>query len=197
MYQIKQMFTKHIEENILKYIIVLSIFAVGIITGFFFSQSVPESLSEDLTQEIGALIEEFSDGAFDKSQILMTSFLKNLRFFLFILVGGLSAFLLPLAFGALFSYGFSIGFTISYMSLCFGGQGLVITMISVIFAFLINIPIYVALAVVAVNNCRNKKYKDSNYAAYILIFVFLFLISLFSVAADVLIIPVLIRLICS
>lgn len=197
MYQIKRMFARHIEENLLKYILVLSIFAAGVLAGLLFSQNVSDSLSEGLRQEIGTLIDGFSEGNFDKSQILKTSFIKNLRIVLFIFIGGFSAFLLPAIFAALSSYGFSIGFTIGYLSICFGGQGLAITVVSVILAFLINIPIYMSLSVVAFNNCRNRKYKDGNFAAYLLVFGFLFLILLVSVAADAFIIPILITLICS
>lgn len=197
MYHIRRMFARHIEENLVKYILMISVFATGILLGFLFSQSISEDLSEVIRQEIGTLITGFSNGDFDKLQILQTSFIKNLRIILFIFIGGFSAFLLPLAFSSLLSYGFSIGFTISYLSIGFGGQGLAIAVVSIILAFIINIPTYISLSVVAFNNCRNKKYRDGNFAAYILVFVFLSLISLISVVADAFVIPIIITLICS
>ncbi len=197
MYHIRRMFTRHIEENLIKYIMMISVFAAGILSGFFFSQNISDSLSQVIRQEIGTLINEFSNGYFDKFQILQTSFIKNLRIFLFIFIGGFSAFLLPLTFSALLSYGFSIGFTISYLAVGFGGQGLAIAVVSVMLGFVINIPAYISLSVVAFNNCRNKKYREGNFAAYILVFAILFLISLISVVADAFIIPIIITLICS
>lgn len=197
MYQIKRMFVRHIEENLIKYITVLIIFAIGIAFGFFFSQNVSGSLSDELKQEIGDLIAVIPETSVDKSAIFKNSFMKNLRYFILLFAGGFSAFFLPLIFAALLSYGFSMGFTIGYLSLYFGGQGLALTVASVMFAFIINIPVYMILSVVALNNCRNRKYKDGNFGAYVLVFVFLFIISLISVGADAFITPGIISVICS
>jgi len=197
MYQIKRMFTRHIEENIVKYVLLLSIFAVGIATGLFFSQNVSEDLSENLTQEIEVLLEGFSEGNTDNLVILKTSFLKNLRICFLLFVSGLSAFLLPVTFFTIISYGFSIGFTTGYLSFCFGGTGLAVSIVSVVFSFIINIPMYICLSVLAINSCKCKKHKGENLTSYIIVFLFLFLVSLISVVVDAFITPWLIGLICS
>lgn len=199
MYELKRLLKRHIEENLIKYILVLSLFAAGILLGFIFSKSIPPDLSEGLTQEIGGLMDGFSEGDFNKIEILKTSFLKTLRITLLIFLGGLSGWLLPLSFATLLSYGFSLGFTVGYLSLTFGGKGLGVAIASMIFVFLINIPVYMVLGVVAFNNSRYKKRgrsSEGNFGVYAVIFGFLFLLSMISVVTDAFVIPVIISLIC-
>lgn len=199
MYELKRLLKRHIEENLIKYILILSLFAAGILFGFIFSKSIPPDLSEGLTQEIGGLMDGFSEGDFNKIEILKTSFLKTLRITLLIFLGGLSGWLLPLSFATLLSYGFSLGFTVGYLSLTFGGKGLGVAIASMIFVFLINIPVYMVLGVVAFNNSRYKKRgrsSEGNFGVYAVIFGFLFLLSMISVVTDAFVIPVIISLIC-
>lgn len=200
MYQIKKLLSRHIEENLIKYITVLILFAVGIILGFFFSQNISVDLSKNLDAELSVLVEGFTDGEFDKLQIVQTSFLKNLRNFAIIFLGGLTVWLIPLP-GILFlSYGFSVGFTMGYLSVGFGGQGMGITVISLMPTFFINIPIYCMLSVIALNNSitkRSCRAGDGGCGSYVFVFLFMFLLSLVSVAADAFLIPNLITLICS
>lgn len=199
MYELKRLLTRHIEENVFKYFFALSMFSAGIILGVLFSGNVTAELSDSLTGEISAVLEGVSQGSFDKIQILKVSFLKNLRFFLLILVSGFSTWLLPISFGTLAVFGFSVGFTITYMAVNFGGTGLEVALVSLAFAFLINIPIYIILSVVAFNNGRNRKHSrtDGGLGTYALIFVLLFIISLLSVGADAFVVPYLISIICS
>lgn len=199
MYELKRLLTRHIEENVFKYFFALCMFAAGILFGVLFSGNVTTELSDTLTGEINAVLDGVAQGTFDKIRILKTSFLKNLRFFLLIFMSGFSLWLLPLSFGTLVIFGFSVGFTVTYMATNFGGMGLAVTLVSVMFAFLINIPVYVILSVVALNNSSNKKHSraDGGLGTYALIFTFLFLISLLSVGADAFVVPFLISIICT
>lgn len=200
MYELKRLFKRHIEENLIKYILVLSVFAAGILLGFVFSKNISIELSENLKQEIGIAMDEFSEGTFDKSEILQNSFMKDFRISLLIFIGGMSLWLLPLTFVSLLAYGFSLGFTVGYLSLNFGGIGLGVSIVSMVFVFLVNIPVYVTLGVVAFNNSKSKRHSrngDGNFGAYAVVFGFLFLISLVSVIADAFIVPSVISVICS
>ena len=200
MCELKRLFKRHIEENLIKYVMILSLLAVGFLLGFVFSKRISAELSEGLSHDIGGLMEDFSEGNFDKLKILKTSFLKNLRITLFIFLGGLSVWLLPISFVTLLSYGFSLGFTMGYLAMNFGGRGLGIAISSIIFVLLINIPLYIILGVVAINNSKYKKRgrsSDGNFGVYAVIFGFIFLISLISVVTDAFLVPMIIGLICS
>ncbi len=198
MYELKKLLSKHLEENALKYFLIISVFSAGVLLGFLCSRSVPIQLSDAMISEIDIIIENFSQGIFDRTQIFKTSFLRNLRLFIFISMCAFSMWLVPLSVVALGAYGFSIGFTISYMAVNFGSMGMAICMISVAFALLISVPVYVIFFVASVNNNRYKKYarNEKRFVLYLLTFLFLFAISMISILWDTLAVPFLINIIC-
>ena len=198
MYELKRLLSRHMEENAFKYFCVLCIFALGILLGFLCSHNVYEEMSEGLAGEIEEIINGFSEGIFDKYQILKTSFMKNLRFFILISLCGFSLWLIPVSLVAIVSFGFSIGFTVSYMSANFAGIGLAVSLLSLAFTFLISIPLYIILSVVAINHSRTKKHGrgECGFGAYVLVVLFLFLVSMISVVADAFAVPFFIGLIC-
>ena len=199
MFELKRLLKRHIEENLIKYIMILVLIAGGIFLGFIFSKNISPELSAILSNDIGLLMDGFSEGTFNRTKILTTSFLKNLRISILIFVGGLSVWLLPLSFATIMSYGFSLGFTIGYLALHFSGRGLAVAIVSMIFVLLINIPGYIFLGVVALNNSRYKKRgrsSEGNLGVYIFIFGSIFLIFMISVLADGFLVPKLISLIC-
>lgn len=199
MYELKRLLKRHIEENLIKYILILTLVTAGILFGFIFSRNLSRDISQNISQSIGNLVNDFPKGFFNKIEILKTSFLKSLRISLLIFLGGLSAWMLPISFSALLSYGFSLGFTAGYLSSNFGGKGLGIVIVSIFFAFLINIPTYTVMGVVAFNNSKYKKYSRSSegsFGVYAFIFGFVFLLSMVSVLADAFLVPEIITLIC-
>lgn len=199
MYELKKLLKRHIEENLFKYIILLFLFVAGVIGGFVFSQNVSAETSEAVQSEVGTFMDGFSEGVFNRGEIAKTSFLKALRITLLIFLSGLSVWLIPLSLVTLFFYGVSLGFTIGYLSANFGGQGLGVALVSVFFVFLINIPVYMILGVVAFNNSgikRRGRSSKGNFGLYMVIFLILFLISVIPVIADTFLIPWLIGLIC-
>lgn len=199
MYELRRLFKRHIEENFLKYILVTLLFFAGVMAGFLFMRGVaPESYS-NLNGEVGIFMDEFSEGHFSRGEIAKTSLFKNFRIVFLIFISGLSVWLTPVLFGVLFSYGFSLGFTINYLACNFGFQGFGVAITSVIFSFVINIPVYITLAVVAFNNSRYKKRlrsSEGNFGLYIIIFASIFLFSTISVVFDTFLIPWIIGLIC-
>ena len=197
MYQVKRMFVRHIEENLPIYIMMLCVFVLGAIGGLVFSRNVPESISVELTTEISTLTEGLAQGNYDKIQILKTAAMKNLRVILFLFVGGVSVVFIPLVFVTVLGYGFSMGFTIGYMSLSMGGTGLALALISAICSLTISVPLYIMLSVISYKNCKLKKHKGSSLTFYILICLLFFLLSWLSVFADAFILPYLLMLTCS
>lgn len=197
MYHIKRMFLRHIEENLPLYIIVLCIFVLGVAGGFVFSRGISEELSQCLNGEISIVIDSIKGGTVDKTQILKTAFFKNLRVFALVFVGGISMIFIPFSVVAFLGCGFSMGFTIGYMSWCFGGRGLAISLISVMGTLLVSVPVYMMYAVIAYNNCRKKNSKGNNRLLYMLISIVLFLVSQLSVFADAFVLPWFLTLTCS
>ena len=199
MYELKKLLKRHVEENSFKYMFLLFLFVVGVIGGFVFSRNVSGETSEVLQSDVGTFIDKFSEGVFNRGEIAKTSFLKTLRITLLIFLSGLSVWLIPVSLITLFFYGVSLGFTMGYLSVNFGGQGLGVALVSVFLVFLINIPIYILLGVVAFNNSgikRRGRSSEGNFGLYTAVFVISFLISVIPVIADTFLIPWLIGLIC-
>ena len=200
MYELRRLFKRHIEENFLKYILILILFFAGVLAGFAFFGGASGVFSETLNGEVGAFIDGFPEGSFDKLEIAKTSLSKNFRIIFLVFIGGLSVWLSPVLLGTFFSYGFSLGFTLSYLSGSFGFRGFGVAITSVIFAFVINVPIYIISGVVAYNNARYKRRGRSlegGLGLYSVIFVSLFLISAISVIFDTFLVPWIISLIFS
>lgn len=199
MYELRRLFKRHIEENFLKYILMLILFFVGVMAGFVFFGCTSAEFSETLNGEVGSFIDGFSDGTFNKMEIANASLSKNFRIIFLIFISGLSVWLSPVLFGVFFSYGFSLGFTLSYLSGSFGFRGFGVAITSVVFAFAINVPAYIMSGVVAYNNARYKRRgrsSEGNFGLYSVIFVSMFLISSISVIFDTFFIPWIIGLIC-
>ena len=199
MYELRRLFKRHIEENFLKYILVLILFFAGVIAGFVFYGGASVEFSENLNGEVGSFVDGFSEGSFDKSGIAKTSLSKNFRITFLIFISGLSAWLSPVLFGVIFSYGFSLGFTLSYLSGSFGFRGFGVAITSVVFAFAINVPVYIISGVVAFNNGRYKRRgrnAEGNFGLYSMIIASMFLVSSISVIFDTFFVPWIISLIC-
>lgn len=200
MYELRRLFKRHIEENFSKYILILFLFFAGVLAGFLFSKGGSSENYDSLNGEVGTFMDEFSEGHFSRGEIAKTSLVKNFRIIFLIFISGLSVWLSPALFGVLFSYGFSLGFTLSYLSGNFGFQGFGVAITSVIFAFAVNIPVYITLAVVAFNNSRHKRRlrnSEGNFGLYTMIFALMFVFSSISVIFDTFLIPWIISLICS
>lgn len=197
MYHLKKLLIKHIEENLYKYIFLLIVFGAGVFAGLMFSRSIPENLSSQLSEDILSNIEIVSKGEFDKAQIMKISFLKNIRMFFIIFLCGFTLWLFPINCLMLSSYGFSMGFTIGFMSSCVGGIGLAIFIISMLFTFVLIVPIYIIISVISLNNSLNIKNSRHNSGRYFIIILLFFSVSLTSIFFDTLIVPNIIQLICS
>ncbi len=198
MCEFKKLLSRHMEENIFKYLFIMCLFATGVVFGFLFSGNISQELSGSVGGEVEGFLNGFSTGVIDKTEVFKTALLKDIRFLFLILISGFSLWLLPLSLGTILSFGFSIGFTVSYMASNFGGRGLSVTLISLVFTLLINIPLYIVLTVIALNNSINKKHmrNEGNVVTYVGIFILFFGVSMISVVADSFLIPNLIKLIC-
>lgn len=193
---IKKPIIRHIEANLFKYIIVLTFFVAGVAVGVANSFS---PTSKEAAGDIISVFENLPEAEFDTVQIMKTSFFKNLRCFFLIFIGGFSLWLLPLSFSAIFTYGFSYGYTVACMTGQMGGMGFAISFVSIATGLLITVPLSIMLCVVAVNHSIDKKYKHThpNGVGYLVCGIVLFLANLIVVPADSLLVLEVVRQICA
>ena len=196
MTDIKRHAVRHIENNILKYIIVLMFFVAGVAVGIV---SALGTTYQTASTDMFSLFENLPDAEFDTVQIMTTSFLKNVRYFFLIIIGGFSPWLLPFSFLALFTCGFSYGYTVTCMTVQLGGAGFAMSFVSVLSGFLLTIPLCLVVSVLAINRNVGKKHNRTggNVAGYVVCGLVLFLINLVVVPADALLVPEIIKQICA
>ena len=195
---IKRLFVRHVESNLVKYIIATMVFFVGVVLGVLAAMGGEHTRT--VTEEVKNLCAAVPDAGFDSTEILKTSFIKNLRIFFLVFVGGFSVWLLPISFAVLFIIGFSQGFTVCCMTSGFGVAGFGMAFSSVFPSLALIVPVTVVMSVMAVNQAVKRKYKHidgGDNLAYVLCFLILFLVTTPVILADAFAVPEIIRQICA
>lgn len=195
---IKRLLVRHVENNLVKYIIATIVFCVGVVLGVLAAMGGEHT--QTLTEEVKKLCAAMPDAEVNSAEILKTSFLKNLRNVFIIFVGGFSVWLMPLSFVALFTSGFSQGFTVCCMTTGFGVSGFGMAFSSVVPSLLLTVPVTVVMSVLAVNQAVKRRYKHTDRGdnlAYLLCFVVLFLVITPVILADAFAVPEIIQQICA
>lgn len=195
MYQLKRALVVHIEENIIKYILFLSLFFAGILIGIILSGNLSAEMTDLLKEEITVLIDGLASGKADSTQILLTAFLKNARLFILVFICGFFIWLIPLTLFSMFLEGVSSGFAAGYLCAAFGGTGMWIAIVSLLPTLLFGIPLYIFMSVVSMNNSLNRSNRGS-VKKYVVLFLIVYIISHISVVVDGVLIPSVIMLGC-
>lgn len=196
---IKKLLSNHVEQNLPKYILVLIIFVTGLCIGIGTVIGNREYFAGTFTEDIRLMCNQMYEGDYNTSQVFKTSLFKNIRYFAFAFLGGLSLWLIPFALGVLLVMGFSFGLTLAGMTVSLGATGFAIGFVSLALNFLIAVPVYTVLAVTAFNNAlsrRSGRYQRSDFAGYSICFFVLFLLILPVILADTFPVPEIIKSIC-
>lgn len=192
---IKHIVVRHIENNLFKYIVALTCFAVGVVVGVINSFGTETAAME----EIRSVFESLPEAEFDTTEILKTSFFKNLRYLLLVFIGGFSAWLLPVSFFSVFTYGFSYGYTVACMTTQMSGAGFAMSFVSVLPGLVLTVPLCAVMCVLAINRNANRKHNRSgkDVVGYVVCCGILFVLNLIVVPVDALLMPEIIRQICA
>lgn len=146
---IKGIIITNIKNNIKEYIIISTIFIIGIILGVMFINKISEYQHIEITNYINTFINSLKDNATINDFELLKNSIKNnflLTFFLWFMgstIIGISVVYLTICFR-----GFCLGYTISSIILTCGlGKGLLFLLSAIFLQNIIFIPIIIALAV--------------------------------------------------
>lgn len=195
---IKRLLVIHVENNIVKYIIATIVFCIGVVLGVL--AAIGGEHTQTVTEEVKKLCTAMPDAGVNATEILKTSFLKNLRNVSLVFIGGFSVWLMPLSYVVLFTSGFSQGFTVCCMTSGFGVSGFGMAFSSVFPSLLLTVPVTVIMSVLAVNQAVKRRYKHTDKGdnlAYVLCFLVLFLVTIPVILADAFAVPEIIRQICA
>lgn len=146
---IKDIILNNIYDNLKSYIIVITIFIIGIILGVIFINNITESQ----TTEIGNYINNFinalkQDYRIDKGELLKSSLWDNLFLIVSMWFIGSTVIGIPIVFGIVLFRGFCIGYTISAIIGVLGVQKGIIFLLSTIFIQnLLFIPVIICMTV--------------------------------------------------
>jgi len=101
--------------------------------------------------------------------IFKKSIFGNFRLWILIMFAGLFVPLKPLAPFALFCKGFSIGFTIQYLSILYGAKGFLLIFINSLPHFLFSIPILIYYATCAFKTRHKKQWLIKSAFIFVII----------------------------
>jgi len=140
---------KHIKLNLDKYIIVLTIFIIGICIGVSIINNLPDSQSKSIGEYIRNSIDSLKKGnKIQSSDIFKQSITKNVVIVLIIWLLGLTVFGNLLLYVIVLVLGISFGYTISSLMLCFTFiQGVLFFVSSMLLQNIITIPAIIFLIV--------------------------------------------------
>lgn len=194
---VKRILKKHTEENVLKYILVTAFFAAGLAAGI--AVSVTGGERDSLAETVRAVCETISAEGVDAPKIFRISLFKSFRNCLAIFAGGLSLWLFPLTAFCLFATGFSCGYTAAFLSANFGGEGLLLSAVSLLTTFAFAVPIYIFAGVLSFCNAQKnvKLFTARKNTGYILLCLLAFAALIPASVLDAFVVPEFVKHVCA
>jgi len=144
--------TKHLEEYSSYYIFHSVLFAMGVVFGAIVVNSLSATQKDDLFYFLGEFFLQFQGGELvSANEIFFHTISYNSKYIGLMWILGISIVGLPLVFILLFLKGLVIGFTIGFFVQQMGWQGFFLSVVSVFPQNIIIVPLYIFVAVMAVN----------------------------------------------
>jgi stage II sporulation protein M len=138
------------KQHLPLYLFTLTLFLMGILFGAVIVNSLPLSQKEDLFYYVQQFFNQVSDGKQASTiDILKQSFLHNAWYMLSFWVLGMMILGLPFIYGLLFLKGVVMGFTTGFLVNQMGIKGFWLTLAMVLPQNLLNVPVFLFMAVLA------------------------------------------------
>ncbi|WP_062356131.1 stage II sporulation protein M [Bacillus kwashiorkori] len=144
--------TRHLQEHSSLYIFHTVLFIMGVIFGAIVVNSLSVSQKDDLFYFLSEFFLQMENGeVISAKEVFFHTLSYNSKFIGLMWVFGISMIGLPLIFVMLFLKGMVIGFTVGFLVQQMSWHGFFLSFVSVLPQNLVTIPVYIAVAVVAVN----------------------------------------------
>ena len=146
---IKSLIVNHIYENIKLYVIMITIFVIGIIAGVIFINNTNETQNTEIKGYINSFISTLkNDSHIDKMLLMKNSIKDNLILILSMWFIGSTVIGLPVVLGIVIFRGFCIGYTVSTIIAVLGVQkGILFLFTTVFLQNIIFIPVIICMSV--------------------------------------------------
>lgn len=132
----------HITNNKRGYFIVSILFFIGIIVGVLFINNISDTKIEEINNYLNNMVDNIKNyEKIDYGTILKKSIFSNLEIIIILWFGASTIIGIPIVYGSIVIKGFSIGYTISSIIMCFGtGKGTIIALSIMLLHNIIFIP---------------------------------------------------------
>ena len=146
---IKKIIIQHILNNSKEYILITTIFIIGIFLGVMFINNSHETQISEITNYFNNFIEKMKNTEqIDNMAILKTTIKENIILAITLWFFGTTVIGIPIVFGIVLYRGFCLGYTISTIITVFGfTKGIGFIIIALVFQNIILIPALIAIAV--------------------------------------------------
>ena len=183
-------------QNKFKYFLLLLILVAGLTAGILFACSVDSDNSAEIVNNLKDTFENIENKS--RFGIFMSYFQKNLKCIFAVLLTTVTVYMMPLLFLNIGVWGFSIGFTSCFITLYFGGGGLLMSVCLIMTQMLLMIPVVMFLSVTAIDytlhNIKSKKMlRKINRKKMLVLTACVFVLLMIFSLPDVFVIPHLIK----
>ena len=132
------------------FIIAVSVFVAGIILGTVIACRMEESVKAKLAEELAGYLSDEGIGKVSFGSVFANRCEDNLRYILAVLLLTRVRCFLPLAAMLPAVCGYRLGFAVSFVCGSFGGEGVALTITSLLIYYLMTMPLYILTFVLAV-----------------------------------------------
>ncbi|MGI6684873.1 MAG: stage II sporulation protein M [Bacillota bacterium] len=148
---IKFLIKKSLQENLVIYLIIPVIFAFGFIFGMMGVNKLDANQVKDLVSFVDGFINNLPTASVDASLETQQALISNLKTLFYIWFLGLTVIGIPLTMIIIFSRGFILGFTTSFLIQQKSFQGILVILMTVLPQNLLFIPVVLIAAVSSIS----------------------------------------------
>lgn len=149
----KEALAVHLKENLLLYILVTLVLALGIAVGSIAAKNLNVEQKENLINFLNMFFNTSDISRIDKTVLFKTSLINNLKTALLIYVLGVTIIGIPIILLILLIRGFILGFTVGFLINEMAFKGLVFSVFSLLPQNLFILPVILSMGVSAISFC--------------------------------------------
>jgi len=138
--RLREFWANSMRQNWPAYLVVLVIFTLGLAAGAFGVQKLPADQAQELGRYLDRFLQQAGGLEVDASKALRDVFCNDIIVFLAIYLLGLTVIGIPVMLGIIFTRGFVLGFTVSFLTMEKSFSGAILTIAAILPQNIILIP---------------------------------------------------------
>lgn len=142
---------QHLKENKWHYILLISIFVLGMFLGYQKVYSLQGEVKAHLLELINNYLLGGYKGELSGNHIFLSAYFQQFKSIFLIWFLGLTVIGVPFILGVIFFRGFSLGFTVGFLVQEKASAGVIVTILSILPQNIVYIPIIIVWALIAIN----------------------------------------------